>query len=109
MRIIDWSSDVCSSDLDRVRPRRTIGREDRESVARRPLANGDARLEDDTALVAGVARQNAIGITIGLGETVAEDCEQAAHEKRDGFVRRQRAERVSGAARLHTMNRRNEV
>src|SRR3546814_7965885 len=98
MRISDWSSDVCSSDLtqveivgrksakarellahpcriahgpidfetryrhaDRVRPRRTIGREDRESVARRPLANGDARLEDDTALVAGVARQNAIG------------------------------------------------
>src|SRR3546814_10527324 len=89
MRISDWSSDVCSSDLtqveivgrksakarellahpcriahgpidfetrhrhaDRVRPRRTIGREDRESVARRPLANGDARLEDDTALVA---------------------------------------------------------
>src|SRR3546814_5885925 len=98
MRISDWSSDVCSSDLvlegeigfvetqvkivgrksakarellahpcriahgpidfetrhrhaDRVRPRRTIGREDRESVARRPLANGDARLEDDTALV----------------------------------------------------------
>src|SRR3546814_9732893 len=69
---------------DRVRPRRTIGREDRESVARRPLANGDARLEDDTALVAGVARQNAIGITIGLGETVADDGVQAAHEKRAG-------------------------
>src|SRR3546814_3294383 len=53
-------------------------------VARRPLANGDARLEDDTALVAGVARQNAIGITIGLGETVADDGVQAAHEKRAG-------------------------
>src|SRR3546814_17174279 len=107
MRISDWSSDVCSSDLtqveivgrksakarellahpcriahgpidfetrhrhaDRVRPRRTIGHEDRESVARRPLANGDARLEDDTAIVPGVATQHAIAITLALGEKV---------------------------------------
>src|SRR3546814_10196357 len=72
-------------------------------VARRPLANGDARLEDDTALVAGVARQNAIGITIGLGETVADDGVQAAHEKRAGFVRRQREDRVGGLERFTKM------
>src|SRR3546814_4344472 len=55
------------------------------------------------ALVTGVQTCALPILTIGLGETVADDGVQAAHEKRAGFVRRQREDRVGGLERFTKM------
>src|SRR3546814_8446469 len=64
MRISDWSSDVCSSDLHVRRLRRLVC--DQPALGRLVIGNDGARLQTDTGMAAGV--EGLLHEHIGSGE-----------------------------------------
>src|SRR3546814_20123189 len=88
MRISDWSSDVCSSDLHIMRLRRALGRDDAFEDDLGRLINGEFSAFDEIGEISFEEGERRIGITAArrrsavLGDAVA----QREHQERKSAV-----------------------